>query len=365
MGGPTQLRGDLLRNGLNSEGEGMGMTSAVDLFEAELRLCGVREGETVAVLSQTEQQRAYARDFLAAAQRLGAHSYEVGLPASGEAGGLYAVGVNPLSGNHAAIEALKQSDLMVDLVFLLFSTEQQEIQDSGTRVLLCLEPIDVLSRLLPTPELRERVECAAEIYSSAETLRFTNAHGTDVTYQLGTYPVMTEYGYTDEPGRWDHWPSGFLFSGGRDDGVDGRVVIAPGDIVYPFNRYVQSPIELTIEAGRIADIRGGLDADLMDDYMRGFNDDNAYGISHIGWGLNERCRWSALATDTRGIGMEGRAFYGNVLFSTGPNQELGGTNDTACHFDIPMRNCTLSLDDEPIVVNGDVVVEDMRPRAKS
>ena len=70
------------------------MASAVDLFEAELRLCGVREGETVAVLSQTAQQRAYARDFLAAAQRLGAHSYEVGLPADSEAGGLDYVGVN-------------------------------------------------------------------------------------------------------------------------------------------------------------------------------------------------------------------------------------------------------------------------------
>ena len=214
---------------------------------------------------------------------------------------------------------------MVDLVFLLFSVEQHEIQESGTRILLCIESLDVLSRLLPTPELRERVECAAEVYAGAEVLRFTNAHGTDVTYQLGTYPVITEYGYTDEPGRWDHWPSGFLFSGGRDDGVDGRVVIAPGDIVYPFNRYVESPIDLTVESGRIVDIRGGLDADLMADYMAGFDDEKAYGISHIGWGLNERCRWSALATDPRSVGMEGRAFYGNVLFSTGPNQELGGS----------------------------------------
>jgi len=341
------------------------MASAVDLFEAELRLCGVHEGETVAVLSQTERQRAYARDFLAAAQRLGALSYEVGLPADNEAGGLDYVGVNPLAGNQAAIEALKQADLMVDLVFLLFSVEQQEIQESGTRILLCIESLDVLGRLLPTPELRERVECAAEVYEAAEMLRFTNAHGTDVTYQLGAYPVMTEYGYTDEPGRWDHWPSGFLFSGGRDDGVDGRVVIAPGDIVYPFNRYVQSPVELTVESGRIVDIRGGLDADLMADYMAGFDDEKAYGISHIGWGLNERCRWSALATDPQSIGMEGRAFYGNVLFSTGPNQELGGSNDTACHFDIPMRNCTLYLDDEPIVVDGDVVPEEMRPRSSS
>ena len=24
--------------------------------------------------------------------------------------------------------------------------------------------------------------------------------------------ILTEYGYTDTPGRWDHWPSGFLAS---------------------------------------------------------------------------------------------------------------------------------------------------------
>jgi 2,5-dihydroxypyridine 5,6-dioxygenase len=72
------------------------MASPVDLFEADLRLCGLHEGETVAVLPQSEQRRAYARDFLPAARRLGAYSYEVGLPADSEAGGLDYVGVNPL-----------------------------------------------------------------------------------------------------------------------------------------------------------------------------------------------------------------------------------------------------------------------------
>jgi 2,5-dihydroxypyridine 5,6-dioxygenase len=49
-----------------------------------------------------------------------------------------------------------------------------------------------------------------------------------------------------------------------------------------------------------------------------------------------------------------------VLFSTGPNQELGGTNDTQCHVDVPMRGCSLYLDDEPIVVDGDIAVEEMK-----
>jgi 2,5-dihydroxypyridine 5,6-dioxygenase len=63
------------------------------------------------------------------------------------------------------------------------------------------------------------------------------------------------------------------------------------------------------------------------------------------------------------MGMEIRSFYGNVLFSTGPNGELGGTNDTACHVDVPMRNCSLFLDDTPIVVDGDIVVDDLKARA--
>jgi 2,5-dihydroxypyridine 5,6-dioxygenase len=49
-----------------------------------------------------------------------------------------------------------------------------------------------------------------------------------------------------------------------------------------------------------------------------------------------------------------------VLFSTGPNQELGGHNDTPCHLDIPMRNCSVYLDDEPVLVDGEFLVEELQ-----
>jgi len=109
-------------------------------------------------------------------------------------------------------------------MFLLFSKEQLEIQDADARILLCIEPIEHLVQLFPTTEQRERVEYGGELLGKAKTLRFTNALGTDVTYQLGTYPVITEYGYTDTPGRWDHWPSGgMVLTCGEDDGIDGSV----------------------------------------------------------------------------------------------------------------------------------------------
>jgi len=102
-----------------------------------------------------------------------------------------------------------------------------------------------VNELLLAARLRERVEAGAVLLGNAEVLRFTNVAGSDVTYKLGAYPVITQYGYTDTPGRWDHWPSGFLFTGGADDGVDGTVIIAPGDILLPFKEYVRDPIALT------------------------------------------------------------------------------------------------------------------------
>jgi 2,5-dihydroxypyridine 5,6-dioxygenase len=337
----------------------------VDLCAAELQLCGVHEGETVAVLSQGTERLDYASAFLSAAGRLGASSFHVRLPEvshtlDGESGA-WTVGATPLAGNRAAIEALKLADIVVDTIFLLFSPEQLEIQGSGTRILLCMEPVDNLARMRPTPDLRRRVEAAQELLQGASTLRFTNPAGTDVTYRLGAYPVMTQYGYTDTPGRWDHWPSGFVFTGGADDGVDGTVVIAPGDILLPFKDYVRDPVTITIEQGRILDIRGGVEAQLLNDYVDGFGDDpGKYGISHIGWGMMREARWSGMATDRRSIQMEARSFYGNVLFSTGPNTELGGSNDTPCHLDVPMRGCSVFLDDEPVLVDGDLVVDDLR-----
>jgi 2,5-dihydroxypyridine 5,6-dioxygenase len=341
-----------------------GGNSFADLCVRELELCGLKEGEVVAVLTQGDDRIEYADAFMAAAEHVGASAFHVRLPRAshnldGEAG-QWTVGATPLATNRPAIEALKSADLLIDTMFLLFSKEQLEIQAAGTRILLCIEPIEHLVQLFPDTNLRERVEFGGELLGNAKSLRFTNPLGTDVTYKLGAFPVITEYGYTDEPGRWDHWPSGFLFTGGYDDGVDGKVVIAPGDIIYPFKTYSQTPIHLTIEQGRIVDVRGEFDADILRDYMASFNDEKAYGIAHIGWGLNHKARWSYLATDRRGLGMHGRSFYGNVLFSTGPNQEFGGTNDTQCHVDIPMRGCSLFLDDEPIVKDGDIVVDEMK-----
>lgn len=327
----------------------------------QLKMSGVTEGEKLIVLTQGSERLDYADAFMAAGSRLGAKMYHMRLP-SVPPTGAWAVGQTGLAAMPDAVEALKRCDMLIDCIFLLFSPEQMAIQAAGTRILTAVEPPELLARMLPTKEIREKVEIGGEILAKAKVMRITSPHGTDVTYKLNTYPTVTEYACTDEPGRWDHWPSGFVFTGGDDDGVDGQIVVAPGDILLPQNMYVRDPITYTIEKGWITDIRGGLDAELVKSYMDGFNDKRGLGMSHVGWGMNPHAKWHRMVPGEfpGGMGMEPRSYYGNVMFSTGPNNELGGPNDTACHLDIPMRGCSLFLDDEPIVIDGDIVVKEMQ-----
>lgn len=334
-----------------------------ELFRRHLRLCAAQAGETVVVLTQGRRHAGRAEAFLYAARSLGCQAYHLRLPEPLPESGNWAVGASELARTPEAVEALKRADLLIDCVFLLFSPEQFAVQAAGTRVLTAVEPVDLLARLFPTREHRERVEVGAEILAKAATMRITGPHGTDVTYRLGVYPTVTEYGYTDRAGRWDHWPAAFVFTGAADDGVDGKIVLGPGDVLLPQNVYVTTRVEYTIEKGFITDIRGGHDAELIKSYMESFDDPRGYGMSHVGWGLDERAHWHGLRQPSfpGGMGMELRSVYGNVMFSTGPNNELGGSNDTACHLDVPMRGCSLFLDDEPIVLDGDIVAEAMKP----
>ena len=111
--------------------------------------------------------------------------------------------------------------MVLDHMLLLFSHEQIAMQEAGSRILLIVEPVEILERLFPTAEMRARVEAGERRLKAAQSLRFTNDAGTDVTYTLGDKFILTEYGFTTEPGRWDHWPGGFLATLAAGEGREG------------------------------------------------------------------------------------------------------------------------------------------------
>lgn len=330
----------------------------VDLFREELELCNVEPGETVTVLSEGKESREFAEAFLEAAGQLDAKPVDLNLSVEADLDAnqkLEQFGVNQLANNPVAMDILKQSDLIVDLMVASFSKEQDEIQAEGPRMILVAEAYDNLKRLFPTKEQRTRTEAAERRLADAKTFRFTNAAGTDVSYEVGAYPVIAEYGYTDQAKRWDHWGGTMVATCGTGTGVQGRVVMDKGDILLPQLHLLEDTIEFVIRDGYVKEVNGAAEAAKLREFMEKYDDPRAYAVSHIGWGTNENAEWSAT-----GIGMDGRSYYGNVLFSLGPNTEFGGTNDTACHLDLPMRDCTAYLDDEMIIENGMMVPDDMR-----
>lgn len=336
----------------------------VDAWTRVLKLSRLEAGQTVTILTSANTHAQTLSTALIATQALGAVVNRLDLPpVNGEKAlsrdPLAYLGTTPLTGNRAAIAALKESDLVLDLMTLLFSPEQLDILKSGTKILLAVEPPEVLTRLVPTLEDRERVLAAQARIGKAREMHVVSAAGTDFHCPLGEFQPIAEYGFVDEPGRWDHWPSGFALTFPNDGQAYGRIVIDRGDILLPQKSYVNDPIELTVEGGFATRIDGGVDAQLLAEYMATFNDKEAYAISHIGWGLQPRAHWSTLGLYDREqtIGMDARAFEGNFLFSLGPNNEAGGARTTTCHIDIPLRHCDVYLDGEAVVRNGRVAKE--------
>ena len=115
--------------------------------------------------------------------------------------------------------------MVIDLIGLLWSNEQTEITNAGPRMLLVLEPVEVLSRMLPSAESRRRVEAASRVLKGARSMHITSRGGTDVTYRLGDIRTISQYGYTDEPGRWDAWPGWLSCGRARDNDGGGRPTV--------------------------------------------------------------------------------------------------------------------------------------------
>jgi 2,5-dihydroxypyridine 5,6-dioxygenase len=341
----------------------VGPTKLVAMWREVLALSKLAPGESVLVLTSANSNPLLIDAALRAAAELGGKALRLDIPPlwdPGEAGTdpTAVTGRSQLDDNPMALAAMKEADLVIDLVFLLFTPAQREVLKSGTRMLLAYEPPEILARCMPSLEDRRRVLAARDTYLAGKEIRITSAAGTDLRGKIGDYPITAEYGFVDEPGRWDHWPSGFVARVPNDNTANGTVVLGPGDIILPFKNYLQTPIRLAIEDGMIVKIEGGLDAEFLNQYLCDFGEENAFAVSHLGWGLQPKARWTSLGLYDKHatVGMEARAFYGNFLFSTGPSLR----RKTRCHLDIPMRNCSFSVDGVPMTKDGDVIPENQR-----
>ena len=328
-------------------------------FRRVIALNGVGKNTTVALVYETQSRPVLAHLCELVLFDLGADFCMIKMPSPPQTAPVPVKSTGTslaIQHNRAAIEAMKQCEVIVDCTVegMIHAPEWPEIEATGARILVVTnEHPEILERTEPFAELGPKVDLGIQMLNNANEMRVTSAAGTDLVINLHDAPCGGTAGFTTSPGGVAHWPGGLCLAFPRQDCVNGRIVMNVGDMNLTFKTYLSSRIEFTIENDFITSIDGtGLDAEQFRDYMAAWEDPKAYGFSHVGWGMNPRAKWiSGALYDKRDMqGVEFRAWAGNFLWSTGANQYAD--RFTEGHFDLPMRNCTIMLDDITVVKHG-------------
>ena len=329
-------------------------------FKRVFELCRIQPNETVVVLSETG-----SRTINVELARLALT--EMSLPFTDVTVASPPAPAGPIIRSTGASEALNAApddviaqlcgaDVVIDLTIegLMHAPQTPRILQAGARIMnISNEHPDILARLVPTPEIKDRVREAAQRCRAASEMTVRSEAGTDLTIAMGGAATVGVWGYTDRPGTLAHWPAGLVVSFPKAGAVNGRIVFQPGDINLTFKRYFERAVSCTITEDFLSDIQGdGADARLMQAYLEGFADPLAFSTSHVGWGLNPAARYEALTMyDKHELnGTELRALAGNFLFSTGANEFAD--RFTRGHFDLPMMGCDIALDGVAVVQGG-------------
>ena len=177
------------------------------LFRKQFQLCNVKGGETIAVVSDLGTRREYVQSAFAAADELGADIYEMcvnSMPSWTK------VGVPTIGKCKGTLEAAMQADMIVIFHVPLFSKWLKDVRDVGTRVLMVIDAPDELEQLMAPAGLKEAVLHAHLKLEKTHEIRVVSEAGTDFTYKCGEFPVMSQYGFAETRGRFDHWGAGHV-----------------------------------------------------------------------------------------------------------------------------------------------------------
>lgn len=333
----------------------------IDCFARVFGRCAVTEGEEVAILSESQSRSTNAQLAELALLRLGARPYHIVIPTPPQTVKVpvRSTGATDVIGrSRSVIAALSSAGFVVDCTVegMLHAPELPEILKGGARVLMVSnEHPDALERLEPDAALEAKVKAGMKLLRGAEQMAVSSAAGTELTVSLQGAVAGGGWGYVARPGIMSHWPGGLCLCFPAAGSVNGTLVLDAGDVNLTFKRYLENPVALTIVQDYVTGIDGeGVDAELMKSYFEAWGDKEAYAASHLGWGMNAAARWDAMTMyDRRDFnGTELRAFAGNFLYSTGANEVAG--RHTLGHFDLPLRNCTVSLDGVDVVRSGEL-----------
>ena len=164
---------------------------------------------------------------------------------------------------------------------------------------------------------------------------------------MGTPSGFSQSGSID-----GHWPAGAVWTRPKRSTIAGGIVAMPGDLVVEAGHVLRSPVRIEIDSGKVTDVFGdSADADVVRSQLESLDDDRAYDIAEVGWGMS-------LTRQSGGIGPFDAALMapGRGLSTAGRvNVRAGSRSDPGVSVTFSLAATSVAVDGQESVADGDLI----------
>jgi leucyl aminopeptidase (aminopeptidase T) len=308
--------------------------------EAVVRDClGVKSGEDVLVICNPRTQELGER-LRDEAQGVGADAV---LAVIAERASHAAEPPDPVAAAMAAADVV----LAPTIQSLSHTASRKAASDRGVRI-ATLPGVteEMLARVMSADmeALRRKGHAIAGALDAASEARITCANGSDLRLGLEGRAAIPDTGELTEPGAFGNLPAGEGFIAPVEGTGEGRLVV-DGSIAGI--GIVEEPVGLRVDAGHLTDAAGAAGARLME--LLTEHGEEATNVAELGIGSNEK----AVLT---GEVLEDEKILGTAHVAFGASAGIGGTVQVPVHLDCVVMKPEVSLDGEPIVRAGELLV---------
>jgi len=203
---------------------------------------------------------------------------------------------------------------------------------------------EMLARLMNADmaALRRRGATLAAAMRAGEEARITCAHGSDLRLGLKDRMPIADAGELSAPGAFGNLPCGEVFvSPSTGEGT----LVVDGSIAGVGK--VETPVELTVRDGHLADATGPEGAELMELLTQ--HGEDGTNVAELGIGTNEE----ALLT---GNILEDEKILGTAHVAFGASAAIGGGVQVPVHLDCVIVEPTVEIDGTEIVHGGELLL---------
>ncbi|MBS3781536.1 MAG: aminopeptidase [Candidatus Thermoplasmatota archaeon] len=324
-----------------------GRTLVRDILEVE-------EGDNVVITADTNSNKEVVKATASEVFTAGGKPMVVWNPTPEGVG----KAADPMLPQKTLAGALKEADVWIEYneQWLLYSTVYDKVIEASDDIrYICLVEMnpDMMVRTIgrvDMPKLAEFLKIVAKETGEAEEVRVTTPAGTDLEFENHPERDMIVHSGDIMRGKSSMLPGQISWSP-KFESINGKLVF-DGSLVPPVG-LIDTPIEMTIEAGKVVEIEGGTEAKQFEKWLASFDDENMYRLAHISYGFNPGAKLTGNIVEDERIWGGTEWGLGNVGSKLVPEQE--GGIPASSHCDGICTDSSVWLDGKQLLDEGEIV----------